>query len=387
MNVLVTGGAGFIGHHTANALAKQGCNVRVLDSLLPQVHTDPRESINRLERSVQFVSGDIRNHADVIRALEGVDAVYHFAAETGVGQSMYEIARYVDVNVRGTAVLCECMSTLRGKIIRLILASSRAVYGEGAYRCENCGDVYPSESRSQVTLAGRRWDFDCPSCSHGLTPRPTPESAPLHPISVYGITKQAQEQLCATFSGAFHVPTVILRFFNVLGPGQSLTNPYTGIASIFCSRMFAEESAEVYEDGAMLRDFVHVRDVVQANLKALGVSHPGTSVFNIGSARPLSVLRLAELLKEVIGSPSSIQISGRYRIGDIRHCWADIARARDVMGYEPEVSAIDALRDVVEYARSQGKLSAQESALDTAIDELASKGLTGVAGEKPEPSR
>ncbi len=380
MRILVIGGAGFIGHHTANELAEQGHQVRVFDSLHPQVHTDPSESIQRLHASVEFLKGDIRSHEDLKCALNGIEVVYHFAAETGVGQSMHEISRYVDVNARGTAVLCEILARDAATVKKLILASSRAVYGEGGYRCKRCGDIFPPSGRFGKDLVSGKWEFDCPECGSPLVPSKTGEDAPLHPVSVYGITKKTQEELCAVFSRTFGVPTLILRYFNVYGPGQCLTNPYTGIAITFYSRMDQGEPVDIFEDGAMLRDFVHVRDVVQANLKVLALGEPGVTVMNIGSGQAVSILEFANLLRTLTGSRSPIEISGRYRLGDIRHSRSDISRASRMIGYEPRVSLKEGLRGLIAWASSRPSLPVAGRPLQ----ELSAFGLTGVGKKEVE---
>ena len=377
MNILITGGAGFIGYHTANALAEKGCKVRVLDNLNPQVHKEPKQSLARLHPGVEFLYGDVRNHNDLIKALKDVQVVYHFAAETGVGQSMYNMDCYVDVNVRGTAIVCECLAELKRNIRKLILASSRAVYGEGNYLCNKCGVIHPNNPRSREHLKLGKWDFDCPQCCNPTTPMPTGENALLHPTSVYGITKRTQEELFSTFSHAFEIPTVMLRYFNVYGPGQSLSNPYTGIATIFCTRMLANKPIEIYEDGEMLRDFVDIRDVVQANLKSALFDQPGLSTFNIGSGASVSIRRFAELLKAIICSRSKIIISSRYRIGDIRHSIANISLAKKELGYIPRSSKEEGIKDLVDWAKSR----TESSALDLALQKLSAMGLTGVANK------
>jgi len=378
MKILITGGAGFVGHHTANTLTASGHQVRVLDTFLPQVHPHPKEAIDRLHPEVEVVKGDVRNPGEVGNALEGMEAVYHFAAETGVGQSMYEMDRYVDVNVRGTAVLCQKLAERGSKVRRLILASSRAVYGEGRYGCGQCGDVIPPLPRTQKSLESGEWDLHCPRCGSLLVPRPSIEETPLRPISIYGMTKRAQEDLVEIFSRTFQIPSVILRYFNVYGSGQSLGNPYTGIAATFYRQMAREESVDIFEDGAMLRDFVHIRDVVQANLKALALQHPDVVTLNIGSGQASSVLRLAELVKKVMDSRSAIQVSGRYRLGDIRHSWGDISRAEGMIGYLPGVSLSDGLREFIDWAKDKNL----EGAVDPSLRELSDKGLTGIGGGK-----
>lgn len=355
MNILITGGAGFIGHHTANTFVDAGHFVRILDNLLPQVHKNSQESIQRLHSSIEFSQGDIRSHSDVTKALENIEAVYHFAAETGVEQSMYEIERYVNVNIRGTAVLCDCIAEQTRKISKLVLASSRAVYGEGSYSCKNCGDIFPATARSEKTLKAGKWDFDCQNCGSELVPQKTTENAPLNPISIYGLTKRVQEELFENLHRTYGIPTIIFRYFNVIGAGQSLANPYTGIASIFCSQLLANRKVNIYEDGAMLRGFVDVRDVVKVNLSVLNSQNSQFLKVNIGSGESLSVLELAQKIKYITNSHSPIEISGKFRIGDIRHCFADISQAKDLLEFAPKYSPTATLNALVNWARVNGK--------------------------------
>ena len=370
--VLITGGAGFIGHHTANKLAGEGYKVRIFDNLNKQVHPVPRESLSRLDPAVEFICGDIRDRSQLQAALEGMDAVYHFAAETGVGQSMYEIERYSDVNIQGTAVLCDCIAKGKNRLNKLILASSRAVYGEGRYKCDSCGDVYP-EPRTQAQLEAGNWDPPCPHCGAAITPVPTHETSPCRPLSIYSISKEVQENLFKMVSGAYKVPVVILRYFNVFGAGQNVSNPYTGVLSIFASRLLSNKSIEIYEDGRMQRDFVPIQEVVKANAKVLELDVPGVLTLNIGSGVSKTIMQVAESLKTEIGSQSNIAISGRYRVGDIRHCYADMSKAVDFVGKTSDDSFERGIRDLIAWAQKEGKVAE----LDQSLAELSKYGLTG----------
>jgi len=370
--VLITGGAGFIGHLTANKLAGEGYKVRVFDNLNKQVHPVPRESLSRLDPAVEFICGDIRDRIQLQAALEGMDAVYHFAAETGVGQSMYEIERYSDVNIQGTAVLCDCIAKGRNRPKKLILASSRAVYGEGRYKCDSCGDVYP-EPRTQAQLEIGNWDPSCPHCGAAISPVPSQETTPCQPLSIYSISKEVQENLFKMVSGAYKVPVVILRYFNVFGAGQSVSNPYVGVLSIFASRLLSNKSIEIYEDGRMQRDFVPIQEVVKANAKVLELNVPGVLTLNIGSGVSKTIMQLAESLKTEIGSQSNIALSGRYRVGDIRHCYADMSKAVDFLGENPPDSFASGIRDLIAWARNEKEVVA----LEQSLAELSEYGLTG----------
>jgi dTDP-L-rhamnose 4-epimerase len=372
-NVLITGGAGFIGHHTANKLASDGYKVRVFDNLHKQVHPVPRESLSRLDPAVEFICGDIRDRRQLQAALEGIDVVYHFAAETGVGQSMYEIERYSDVNIQGTAVLCDCIAKGRKHLKKLILASSRAVYGEGRYQCDNCGDVYP-EPRTQAQLTAGNWNPPCPHCGVAITPVPSQETTPCRPLSIYSVTKEVQENLFKMVSEAYQVPVVILRYFNVFGAGQSVSNPYTGVLSIFTSRLLADQSIEIYEDGQMQRDFVSIQEVVNANIKALELNNSSLLVLNIGSGVSRTIMQVAECLKAEINSRSKMIVTGRFRVGDIRHCYADMSKAVDFVGEASTDSFARGIKDLITWARNEKGVVA----LDQSLAELSEHGLTGM---------
>jgi dTDP-L-rhamnose 4-epimerase len=301
-----------------------------------------------------------------------MDAVYHFAAETGVGQSMYEIRRYSDVNIQGTAVLCDCIAKGENRLKKVILASSRAVYGEGRYKCENCGDVYP-EPRTQAQLKAGNWDPPCPHCGTAITPVPSQETTPFQPLSIYSISKEVQESLFKMVSGAYQVPVVILRYFNVFGAGQSVSNPYVGVLSIFASRLLSNKSIEIYEDGRMQRDFVPIQEVVKANAKVLEMDVPGVLALNIGSGVPRTIMQLAECLKTEIGSKSNFDFTGRYRVGDIRHCYADMSKAVDSVGEISNDSFERGIRDLIAWARNEKGVAE----LDQSLAELSEHGLTG----------
>lgn len=378
-SILITGGAGFIGHITASKLVNLGYDVRVFDNLNKQVHPNPRESLYRLHPDVHFICGDVRDRACLQSALEGVDIIYHFAAETGVGQSMYEIEKYSEVTIQGTAVLCDCIAKKKEKIKKIILSSSRAVYGEGQYSCESCAIINPG-ARISLQLKSGNWDPICPYCGSAIKPIPCKETSPLRPVSIYGVTKKAQEDLICVFSKTYDIPTVILRYFNVFGAGQTVLNPYTGVLTIFASRMFLNKSIEIYEDGRMLRDFVPVQDVIYANLKSLELDISGVEIINIGSGKPRTILELAELLKEIIICNSSINLTGRYRKGDIRHCFADISKEISVIGQPKNDSFNDEIENLVAWI----KINKNTPALEESIEELSTFALTGFSS-KPNP--
>jgi dTDP-L-rhamnose 4-epimerase len=269
-------------------------------------------------------------------------------------------------------VLCDSIAKGRNHLKKLILASSRAVYGEGRYQCDNCGDVYP-EPRTQAQLEAGNWDPPCPHCGAAITPIPTHETSPCRPLSIYSISKEVQENLFKMVSGAYRVPVVLLRYFNVFGAGQSVSNPYTGVLSIFASRLIANKSIEIYEDGRMQRDFVPIQEVVKANAKVLELDVHDVLALNIGSGVSKTIMQVAESLKTEIGSQSNIALSGRYRVGDIRHCYADMSKAVDFIGEISNDSFERGIRDLIAWAQKEGKAAE----LDQSLAELSEYGLTG----------
>lgn len=350
LNVLVTGGAGFIGSHLVDALVEKGHRVRVLDKLVPQVHTTARPLY--LNPEAEFIHGDVIDREVVDRALDGIDAVYHEAAEVGVGQSMYEMHRYVEANTLGTAVLLEAVVARKSAIRKMIVASSMSIYGEGAYHCADCGVVYP-EPRPASQLLARRWEVECHSCSGVLEPGGTSEEKSLFPTSIYAITKQDQEQLVLVAGRAYSIPTVALRYFNVYGTRQALSNPYTGVCAIFSSRLLNDQSPVVFEDGGQSRDFVHVSDIVRANLLALENDRADYQAVNIGTGIATTVLQVAQLLAVGLGKNLTPEVTGKYREGDIRHCVADISRARSLLGYEPRVTLEKGMPELLTWIKAQ----------------------------------
>ena len=350
LNILVTGGAGFIGSHLTDALIERGHNVRVLDLLVPQVHSNGRPQY--VNPKAEFIHGDVCDAATVQRALDGVDAVLHKAAEVGVGQSMYEIDRYVRANDMGTGVLLQQLIAVKDRIKKLIVASSMSIYGEGAYSCPKCGEVYP-QLRPTEQLLARRWEVECPECGSELSPIGTKEEKPLFPSSIYAITKQDQEQFCLVVGRAYGIPTVALRYFNVYGTRQALSNPYTGVCAIFSSRLLNNQPPVIFEDGEQTRDFVHVSDIVQANLLALENDGADYQTVNIGTGKPTSVRQVAQLLAKGLGKAVEPEIVAKYREGDIRHCVSDISRARKLLGYEPRVKLEQGIPELLQWVSAQ----------------------------------
>ena len=349
---LITGGAGFIGGHLAQSLLGRGYRVRVLDSLLPQVHGSKSRFPAYLGSHVEPILGDVCDKEIVSFALRGVDLVFHLAALTGVGQSMYQVDEYVRTNVCGTGTLLQCLIDGGQKLERLVLASSRAVYGEGKHNCASCGNVYP-QSRSLHQLDAERWDLACPHCGAQISCVPTDESTPPQPGSVYAITKKAQEELVLCIGRAYELPVVVLRYFNVYGPRQAPSNPYTGVLVTFLSRLIAGQPLELYEDGQMRRDFVHVRDVADATVAAAERLQAVGQVINIGSGVGVTMAQIAEALLDVMGAGGEAAQVGVARVGDIRHSVADIQSAQELLGYRPQVSLRDGLAELVSWFRQQ----------------------------------
>jgi dTDP-L-rhamnose 4-epimerase len=348
--VLVTGGAGFIGSHLVDALVERGHEVLILDKLIQQVHGE--KTPNHLNPDAELIQADICDKDAVSRALDGVDVVYHQAAEVGVGQSMYEPERYMRANTMGTTVLLEQIRQRRAQVKKLIVASSMSIYGEGGYFCANCGNVAP-QLRSPEQLRSRKWEMECPCCKAELSPIATYEDKPLFPTSVYAISKQDQEQLCLVMGRAYGIPTVALRYFNVYGTRQALSNPYTGVCAIFCSRLLNDRPPLIFEDGEQSRDFIHVDDIVQANLLALESEAANFHALNVGTGIATSVNEMARMLAEGLGKEIQPQIVAEYRQGDIRHCVANIDRARTLLGYEPKVNLKDGLKDLLQWVKEQ----------------------------------
>jgi dTDP-L-rhamnose 4-epimerase len=367
--ILVTGGAGFVGSHTIDALVERGHEVTIFDSLSPQVHPDGLPSY--LARSAEFLQGDIRNADAVRRAVRGKDAVYHLAAAVGVGQSMYEIANYMSANTQGTAVLLQVLLDSRAELEKLVVASSMSIYGEGRYGCETCGEMAPP-AREPEQLRAKKWETNCKECGGELRPIATDESKPLQCTSYYALSKKDQEEMVLLFGRTYGVPVVALRYFNIYGTRQALSNPYTGVAAIFAARLLNRRAPLIFEDGRQMRDFVSVRDVVQANLRALERNGADGMAVNIGSGEPISIADVAALLAQEMGVAIPAEITGQFRAGDIRHCFAAISRARQLLGYEPQFSFRAGVGELVEWLRSQ---SAVDRAAEAA-QELKAYGLT-----------
>jgi dTDP-L-rhamnose 4-epimerase len=370
-NILITGGAGFIGSNLTIKLVSLGYNITILDNLSRQIHEEDSPFYQSVKEISNFIKGDVRNKLDWDKALDGQDAVIHLASETGTGQSMYEIERYNDVNILGTANLLDFLTNKEHTIKKLIIASSRSIYGEGKYFCKNDGVVYPNQ-REDKNMSKEKFNPLCNICNNELELRATDESSRIHPSSIYGITKQHQEQLMLLTGKILHIPTVALRFQNVYGPSQSLSNPYTGILSIFSTRILNRNDIDIYEDGKESRDFIYIDDAVDATILALEKQEANHQIFNVGSGVPTSILEVAHILKKLYNSNISIKISGRYRLGDIRHNYADLTKIKSVLGFKPKIDLVTGTSRFVVWAKTQ---KVHIDKYEDSIEELKQKGF------------
>lgn len=367
--ILITGGAGFVGSHLADALLDEGHQVRIFDNLAPQVH--PQRPPNYLAHGAELLIGDMRDFEALKHALREVEVVFHFAAAVGVGQSMYEIAHYMSANTQGTANLLQAMLESKAQVEKMVVASSMSVYGEGRYMCGGHGKVAPPP-RSVKQLLAKQWEMRCPACRQLLTPTSTDESKPLECTSIYALSKRDQEEMTLLFGRTYGLPVVALRFFNIYGTRQALSNPYTGVVAIFASRLLNHRSPMVFEDGQQMRDFVSVHDVVQSCLLAIERSEADGMALNVGSGRPISIGDVASELTRCLDEPLPAETTGKYRAGDIRHCYADISLAQRVLGYRPKYRFAEGIGELVEWLRSQ---HAEDKAHEM-VRELTAYGLT-----------
>ncbi len=379
MKILLIGGAGFIGTATAAALLGAGHSVRIADSFDPQIHgadyhTSP--AYLRLEEHCEIQAGDVRDRAALERTLEDIEAVYFFAAGTGTGQSMYQVHRYCDVNVLGTAVFAELLPQFRDQVRKVIVSSSRAVYGEGAYRCATHGRIRPA-GRTAERLRERRWDVLCPHCAAPAETLASEEDDAWAPTSIYGITKLAQEQILLQTCANFAIPAVLFRYQNVYGPGQSLKNPYTGILAIFSQVLARGEEVNIFEDGLPTRDFVQIDDVVHYNLRALTAEAPEPLVLNVGSGVRTTLLELLAALAAALGVEPRHRISGDFRAGDIRHACADLRRLTATLGPREFTTIQEGVRGLVAWILEQGGDGLSTTAYRSSLDEMRRAGMMG----------
>ncbi|MCX5696484.1 MAG: GDP-mannose 4,6-dehydratase [Candidatus Omnitrophica bacterium] len=366
--ILVTGGCGFIGSHLVDRLILDGHDVRVYDILEPQVHGKKKPKY--LNKNAEYIYGDIRNTRKLKKALAGIEVVYHDASQVGVGQSMYEIGKYVSHNSYGTAVLLELLISCRNRVKKLVVASSMSLYGEGGYKCPSCGIVYP-RLRNEAQLLSKKWEMQCPDCQKDLLPIPTSEDKPLFPTSIYATTKRCQEEMCLEVGIAYKIPTVALRYFNVYGPRQSLNNPYTGVGAIFLSRIKNNNPPLIFEDGRQTRDFIYVSDIVEANILAMEKKEANYSVFNVGTGEPHSIFDIAQTIINITRRDLKPRILNKFRAGDIRHCYADITKIQNKLNFKPAVSFEEGMKRLIAW-------SSHEAARDLsskAQKELIKRGL------------
>ena len=373
--VLIAGGAGFIGSNLAIKLNERGYNVTVLDNLSPQIHGNRPAKTSPLfisiKDDVKFINGTVLSRDDWRKAIENQDAIINLAAETGTGQSMYDIQRYVDVNIGGTGIMLDILANEKHSIKKIVIASSRAVYGEGKYECKFHGVVVPSKRREE-DMANYDFECKCPVCDRTVFPLPTSEDTPKNPSSIYAITKQTQEQMVLISAESLGLPALAFRYQNVYGPGQSLRNPYTGIISIFSTQMINGNNINIFEDGKESRDFVYIDDAVYATILGLEKEESNYHVFNVGTSIPIDVITVAKTLKQYYNSNANINISGNYRLGDIRHNYADLTNIKKVLGFNPKWTFTKGIESFCEWVKRQ---DIQSDKYEESINKLKEKGL------------
>jgi dTDP-L-rhamnose 4-epimerase len=373
-NVLISGGAGFIGSNLALSLIQKNYCVTVLDNLSKQIHgEDPEESFlyQSIADKVRFIKGDVRNREDWEKSLIGQDAVIHLAAETGTGQSMYEIYKYCAANISGTALLLDILANKKLGIKKILVASSRAIYGEGKYYCQKDGIVYPF-SRNETDLLNGYYECKCPHCGNEVKLQATDEASKIEPQSIYGISKYNQEQLCLVAGKSLNIPAVAFRYQNVYGPGQSLLNPYTGILSIFSTQIKNNNDINIFEDGKESRDFVYIDDVVNATILGLENEEANYNSYNVGSGVATSVLKVAQQLVSFYNSDVKINITGNFRLGDIRHNYADLSKIDNDLNFTPEYQFDQGLLFFIRWVNEQ---DVPKDAYAKSITELKSRNL------------
>lgn len=369
--ILVTGGAGFIGSYLVDEFLGAGYEVRVMDNLDPQVHGPEADWPGYLDPRAERMKGDVRSRADWEKALAGVDYVSHHAAAVGVGQSMYEIDRYLAANTQATALMLDVLARGDYPIKKLMVASSMSIYGEGAYECPEHGKVFP-KIRAIAQLSERDWEPRCPVCGGSCRPTPTDEDKPLYPTSFYAVSKRDQEEMVLIYGQAYKTPAVALRYFNVYGPRQALSNPYTGVAAIFSGRLLNRKPPLIFEDGLQSRDFIHVRDIARANLAALESPAADGQVLNVGTGRSLTVLDMARALAEHLGLDIRPEILGKFREGDVRHCYGDVNAMKDRLGFSASITFEQGIPELVAWVREQQA----EDKVEDAARNLQDRGLS-----------
>lgn len=349
-NILVTGGAGFIGSFLVDRLIELNYKVRILDNLEEQVHFGEKPAY--LNKDAEFIRGDVRHYSDLKKAIKEVDAIFHLAAAVGVAQSNYQIKKYVESNIGGVANLLDLLVNTKHRVKKIIGISSMTGYGEGNYRCAKCGIVRPP-LRDVDQRRKKDWHLYCPNCGKIIKSVATDENALDFPNSIYGLSKTVQQNMLLMLSKIYHIPTVILRGFNVYGPRQSLSNPYTGVTAIFISRLKNNQPCVIYEDGLQTRDFISVHDIVEAFFMALENDKADYQMFNIGSGKGTTILKVAQILSKLLGKTGLIQVNQEFRKNDIRHCFADITMVRKLLNWQPKVGLEEGLKELVEWSVTQ----------------------------------
>ena len=358
--ILVTGGAGFIGSYIVDLLVENGDEVFIFDNLDPQVHPNSIQP-DYLNKNAHFTQGDVRDIEALAKAVENAEQVYHMAAAVGVGQSMYQIAKYVEVNTLGTANLLDVLTNRKNRVQKVLVAGSMSSYGEGRYRCLTHGLIDPP-LRTEEQMAEGAWELTCPECEDILLPVLTDESKPQDCNSIYATTKKDQEEMTIMWGKAYSIPTTALRFFNVYGPRQSLSNPYTGVCAIFLSRLLNGKPPVIYEDGLQSRDFISVKDIARASFSSMNDEWADHKVFNVGNGIPLTIKKIAETLAEILGIEIEPNITQEFRKGDVRHCIADISKIRGTLGYVPKISFKDGMTELIEWTKSTQSADGYEKA-------------------------
>lgn len=374
MKVLITGGAGFIGSNLALKLLEKGYEIRVLDNLSEQIHgknPEKSELYCSIKDKVEFILGTVTSKKDWEKAINGVDVIVHLAAETGTGQSMYEIEKYTNTNINGTAIMWDILTNKKHNVSKVIVAASRAIYGEGKYYCDIHKEVYPTE-RNIEDLEKGDFEVKCPICRGNLKLVGTTEDSKIHSTSLYGLTKAVQEEMSLILGKNLNIPVVTYRYQNVYGPGQSLKNPYTGILSIFSTRIKNGNDINIFEDGKESRDFVYISDVVDATILGIEKEEANYHSFNVGTGVNVDVVTVAKTLKKLYKSDVAINISGNFRLGDIRHNYADITKINKLLGYKPKIKFEDGMKNFIEWVNLQ---PIEKDNYDTSIAEMKKKGL------------
>jgi len=349
-NILVTGGAGLVGSHLADELIRGGHKVLIYDNLESQVHRGKKPDY--LNPDAEFIKDDIRNRSSLVKAVKRVDIIFHEAAAVGVGQSMYEVDHYVDVNTRGTALLLDILVNEKNKVKKLIVASSMANYGEGLYKCDRC-KLRNTTPRPIDRLQKHIWEKLCPQCHSPMRSMPTAEDKEMTPASIYALTKRDQEEMCLLIGRAYDIPVVALRYFNIYGPRQAISNPYTGVIAIFSSRLLNNQAPIIFEDGLQERDFVHVRDIVGANILAMEKDSADYAAINVGTGKATPIIETANILKVLLRKDIKPTIVNKFRKGDVRHCYADTKKAKELLGFVSGVELKDGLKELLEWLQGQ----------------------------------